>query len=65
MHFIRLVIIIQKSHMLQLIELEALLKQVAHDTSQHYANYVDCDVCYIVIYECVKALVAVYTLISM
>lgn len=63
MDFIRL-IIIQKSHMLQLIELEALLKQVSHDTSQHYANYVDCGVCYI-IYECVKALVAVHTLISM
>lgn len=42
-------IIIQKCHMLQLIELEALLKQVAHDSSQRYANYVDCGVCYCVL----------------
>lgn len=46
--------------MLQLIELEALLKQVFHDTSQRYANDVACGVCNIVIYGCVKALVAVH-----
>lgn len=53
-----------KSDMLQLIELEALLKQIYQDTSLHYANDVDCGACYIVIYECVKALVAVRTSLS-
>lgn len=48
--------------MLQLIELEALLKQVSHDTSQRYANYVACGICNIVIYGCVKALVAVHVI---
>jgi len=54
-----MIILSKKSHMLQLIELEALLKQVSYDTSQRYANYVACGVCCIVIYGCVKALVAV------
>lgn len=53
-----------KSDMLQLIKLEALLKQIYQDTSLHYANDVDCGACYIVIYECVKALVAVCTSLS-
>ncbi len=52
-----------KSDKLQLIELEALLKQIDQDTSLHYANDVDCGACYI-IYECVKALVAVCTSLS-